>query len=309
MLARMRRGVLGLGVVLAGLATAGSPEKVDECPLDVDLCYRRAIELREARVRCETGRFVIDETAFSAGQHRLQGAAYGSFHSAPVAWEWLAATSAGEAWKVPAWKPMKAGATRDDLARYVQQRLALTRTFDGDGGPLSELVHTALRPEGSRLGGALVVVRGDVIYALELHPGRDDLRREDLPWGLVPWRPMWVYLPKLEPAERELVAHAKLVHLVRTDDPSTCLMNVVSGERLLTQGPTAQDRTAVVQSCSAVMDFVASETALDEVQKLFLERLTSPALEPRFKRAANPNVETLSPERVSQPLPPVPRAP
>lgn len=291
-------------LVIVAVLMSASPSNgaVDECWLDDDRCYRRALELREARARCDGARFVVDETAFSSGQHRLQGVACGAFHSSPVTWEWLAATSG------PVLRPLN-----ERHGFMLQRGIARPwffgdffegdrREFNGDGGEVSELVRTRLRTKGSRLEGALVIVRGDLVFALEVHPNRDDLRRDDLPWSLLPWRPMWFFMPALDEKERTVLSRLRLLHFVRTDDVSTCIMNRLTGELLL-QGPSIQDSKAVELPCDELASRIADEPALAEVQRRLVRQLSARPRSPAFARPSEQlNVESLTPNRITGPL-------
>jgi hypothetical protein len=164
------------------------------------------------------------------------------------------------------------------------------RDFDGDGGDVSELVR-GLRYYRSRWGRLPIIVRGDTAYVVEVHPGPDDLRVEDLPWGLLPWRPMWFPRPELTPKAREVFLRLRLVHLVRTQDATTCLTNELTGTRLLTEGPARQDATAKGVPCEQLADDLAQQPALGNVADRLRAALLAPVAAPAFVRQRVPNVD------------------
>lgn len=330
----MRAAVLLLTAV--GGAAAGQV-RVDECGLDEDRCLRAALELRLAWDRCAAPRLVVDETSYSAGKRRLQGVwcdwgvnGSGVFHSAPVAWDWVAATTGrrdpsfffrsddedDEAlWRrrppvdSPDWRTWKAQAEQARARALRAMRARLARVFT-DGGPLSRLA-LRLRPAGSRMSAAAVLIAaGSTILVVERQP-LGDLRPEDLPWGLLPWRPAWFFLPRLTREERELLSTATLVQLIKLPGEDACLRNELSGARLLSEGPAEQDHSVRAASCVELAEGLAragqpavSEVGaepwllLNGVAEAVGDALLAPVDRPRFRRQASPNADAFPVHKV-----------
>lgn len=291
-----------------GLCAGFAPAQViDSCTLNDDRCYRAALELRDAWDRCSVPRFVVDQTAWSSGSERLQGVwcewvgqgGNGIFHSAPVAWPWVAATSSHS--RAARTLPMQAP---HSLIAYLP--FIANRVF-ADGQPLATLVQKRLLSDRSRLAGALLVlVDGNDVVVVERFPSGGDVRPEDLPFGLVPWRPVWIFLPQLSEAERAILREATVHFIVRTTDPQKCLVNEISGERLLAEGPAEQDATVSNRVCSALAEKIKGLKigTLDEslfrasrggptVRDAIVEALLAPTEAPAFVRTGKPNVDSL----------------
>jgi hypothetical protein len=299
-------------VVLAGWS-ALAQERVDECSLKEDRCYRAAVELRAAWDNCAAPRLVVDESAYSSGVQRLQGvwcefnpAHDGVFHSAPVAWAWVAATS---------------GRTRLDgeriprTSRLTRSRALQPHRFYGDGGQVAALVEKRLLAPHTRLGGAtLVVVEGSTVFVVERQP-LGELRPQDLPWGLEPWRPAWFFMPELSCDERLLLESVTVQHVIRTTRDGECLVNSLSGKRLLSEGPIEQDVTVKAVQCEALASQFALQSGpvfsgpalplyrmpvskVPKVREFVVEALTTPTDPLAFERPKDPNVDAFPTKRV-----------
>src|SRR5258708_4870525 len=124
---------------------------------------------------------------------------------------------------------------------------------------------------------------GDMAVVVQLYPPPTDLRREDLPSGKVPWRPAWVagwYLSK-PPEIREVIEKGEFALVLREQDGETCLVNPLSGNRILHETARQQDTTAVELPCAEIWEKLGSlglaEGAQSEVAK-YLRTSRAPPL-------------------------------
>jgi hypothetical protein len=284
---------------------------------------RAALELRSSWDACARPRLVVDESSHSSNTQRLQGVwcektpGSGVFHSSPVEWEWLAATSS----------PLRPPATTKEveLGRRASLWLKKRRELDTDGSRrffgnshAEALVRNRLAFPGSRLANAsYVLFDGDDVFVFERHP-LGDLRPEDLPWNLVPWRPAWLWVPELSPDERAELATLTVYLVIRTSRADACVINVLRGARLMVEDAASQDETAQEVPCDdlardvehfvrPVFDsplFPPVENGRGRkyqpsttVREAVLEVLISPIDGPTFERVANPNVDAFPPAR------------
>jgi hypothetical protein len=82
------------------------------------------------------------------------------------------------------------------------------------------------------------------------------------------------------------------MHVVRTDRPGECLVNELTGVRLLSEGPREQDASVYSVPCKSVLERL--EPVVDPNPGGFrrLRHLLGDAqLEPRFARTRTPNVD------------------
>jgi hypothetical protein len=148
--------------------------------------------------------------------------------------------------------------------------------FHGVATPLRAVLE--LEPSGF-LGGDLWTY-GQT--ALSVHPWpRPDFDKE--------MRPMWVWdhdLAKQDPKGVPIFRRSTFVLVVQlNDDPSTCLVNVLSGERVLSESARTQDKTTQQIPCAKVTgalplgDF--PRQALDEIDDLLKKAASNKAKPPK----------------------------
>jgi hypothetical protein len=148
--------------------------------------------------------------------------------------------------------------------------------FHGVATPLRAVLE--MEPSGF-LGGELWTY-GQT--ALSVHPRpRADLDKE--------LRPMWVWdhdLAKQGSKRISIFRRSTFILMMQlNDDPSTCLVNVLSGERVLSESARAQDETTQTITCAKVTGALSlgdfPRQALDEIDDLLKKAASKESKPPK----------------------------
>lgn len=121
----------------------------------------------------------------------------------------------------------------------------------GDATPLRQVLFHAA---GKHAKAGLLVTRANVAIMVIRFPTSLGIMASQLPRGILPWRPVWLYLEDVieSPKDREVIAKSLFALVDREEDGTTCMLNELTGKRILAQWPKEQDSTAVELPCKDV---------------------------------------------------------
>lgn len=125
--------------------------------------------------------------------------------------------------------------------------------FRGDESPLRQAIKKFDR---SRLNESAIWTHGTVAVAVLFYPRPHfptlkDVRASPYRKDATPWRPAWINPLSMpgDAASKAAVMAGTIVLVLRTEDQRTCVVNRLSGSRILEEDAMQQDSTAKEMSC------------------------------------------------------------
>src|SRR6266849_3570031 len=103
---------------------------------------------------------------------------------------------------------------------------------------------------------------------------------------VVPWRPAWVdgWSLSKPPEIREVIEKSEFALVLREQDGETCVVNPLSGKRILQETARQQDTTAVELPCAEIWQKLGSLGLPESAQSEVAKYLQTPPHPPLFER-------------------------